>query len=131
VVCGADGIDEISVSGPTHVAELRGGVVREYEVTPEELGVERAPFELIKGGDAATNAAMIAAVLKGEGPQAPRDVVALNAAAALVAGAIAPDLSAGVRLAREAIEAGLGWRKLEQWRAISNRLSAEAAASKG
>jgi anthranilate phosphoribosyltransferase len=131
VVCGADGIDEISVSGPTHVAELRGGVVREYEVTPEELGVERAPFELIKGGDAATNAAMIAAVLKGEGPQAPRDVVALNAAAALVAGAVAPDLPAGVRLAREAIDAGLGWRKLEQWRAISNRLSAEAAASKG
>ena len=81
----------------------------------------------IKGGDAATNAAMIAAVLRGEGPQAPRDVVALNAAAALVAGAVAADLSAGVRMAREAIDKGLGWRKLEQWRAISNRLSEDAA----
>ena len=126
VVCGEDGIDEISVSGPTHVAELRDGEVSEYVVTPEELGVERAPFDEIKGADAATNAAMIASVLRGEGPRAPRDVVALNAGAALVAAAVAPDLPAGVRKAREAINAGLGWRKLEQWKAISNRLADEA-----
>jgi len=131
VVCGEDGIDEISISGPTLVAELYRGEVREYEITPEELGVERAPFELIKGGDAARNAAMITAVLKGEGPRAPRDVVALNAGAALVAAAVAPDLKAGVRAAQAAIDAGLGWRKLEQWRAISNRLAAEAAGEKG
>jgi len=131
VVCGEDGIDEISISGPTLVAELYRGEVREYEITPEELGVERAPFEMIKGGDAARNAAMITAVLKGEGPRAPRDVVALNAGAALVAAAVASDLKAGVRAARAAIDAGLGWRKLEQWRAISNRLAAEAAGEKG
>src|SRR5919204_5101664 len=116
VVCGADGIDEISVCGPTYVAELRHGTVRQYGVTPEELGVKRAPFEEIKGGDAATNAAIITAVLRGEGPRAPRDVVALNTGAALVAAAVAPDLPAGVCMAREAIDAGLGWRKLEEWR---------------
>jgi len=127
VVCGADGIDEISVCGRTYVAELRHGTVREYEVTPEELGVKRAPFEEIKGGDAATNAAIITAVLRGEGPRAPRDVVALNAGAALVAAAVAPDLPAGVCMAREAIAAGLGWRKLEVWRAVSNQLAAEVA----
>ncbi len=130
VVCGADGMDEISIGGPTYVAELHHGQVREYEVTPEELGVEPAPFEEIKGADAATNAAMIEAVLRGEGPRGPRDVVALNTGAALVAAASAPDLKTGVRLAREAIAAGRGWRKLEQWRAISNRLAAEAAGTK-
>ena len=130
VVCGADGIDEISVCGPTYVAELRHGTVRQYEVTPEELGVKRAPFEEIKGGDAATNAAIITAVLRGEGPRAPRDVVALNAGAALVAAAVAPDLRAGVHMAREAIDAGLGWRKLEQWRAASNQLAAGAGGAR-
>ena len=131
VVCGADGIDEISVGGPTYVAELHDGTVRAFEVTPEELGVARAPFEEIKGGDAATNAAIITAVLRGEGPRAPRDVVALNAGAALVAAAMAPDLAAGVRMAGAAIDAGLGWRKLEHWRAVSNQLAAEAASRKG
>jgi anthranilate phosphoribosyltransferase len=85
----------------------------------------------IKGGDAATNAAIITAVLRGEGPRAPRDVVALNAGAALVAAAVAPDLPAGVRMARAAIDAGLGWRKLEEWRAVSNQLAAKVASRQG
>ncbi len=130
VVCGADGIDEISIGGPTYVAELHRGAVREYQITPEELGVERASFEEIRGGDAAYNAAMMALALRGEGPRAPRDVIALNAGAALVAGAVAPDLAAGVRMARASIDEGRPWRKLEQWRALSNRLAAQAAEEK-
>jgi anthranilate phosphoribosyltransferase len=129
VVHAEDGTDEISISGPTYVAELHQGEVREYIVTPEDLGLERAPFEEIRGGDAATNAEIIVALLQGEGPRAARDIVALNAGAALVAAEVARDLPAGVAMARDAIDKGLGWRKLEQWRAISNRLAAEVEAA--
>jgi len=126
VVCAADGMDEISVSGPTYVAELKSGEVRQYEVTPRQLGIAEAPAEDLKGGDASTNAAIISHILRGQGPDAPRDIVALNAGAALVAAEVAPDLPAGVRMARTAIDNGLGWRKLEQWRSISNRLANES-----
>ena len=129
VVHAEDGTDEISISGPTYVAELHQGEVREYSVTPEELGVERAPLEEVKGGDAATNAAIITALLQGDGPRAARDIVALNAGAALVAAEVASDLPAGVAMARDTIDKGLAWRKLEQWRAISNRLAAEVEAA--
>ncbi len=129
VVHAEDGTDEISISGPTYVAELHQGEVREYSVTPEELGVERAPLDEVKGGDAATNAAIITALLQGDGPRAARDIVALNAGAALVAAEVASDLPAGVAMARDTIDKGLAWRKLEQWRAISNRLAAEVEAA--
>ena len=129
VVHAEDGTDEISISGPTYVAELHQGEVREYSVTPEELGVERAPLDEVKGGDAATNAAIITALLQGDGPRAARDIVALNAGAALVSAEVASDLPAGVAMARDTIDKGLAWRKLEQWRAISNRLAAEVEAA--
>ena len=129
VVHAEDGTDEISISGPTYVAELHQGEVREYSVTPEELGVEPAPLDEVKGGDAATNAAIITALLQGDGPRAARDIVALNAGAALVAAEVASDLPAGVAMARDTIDKGLAWRKLEQWRAISNRLAAEVEAA--
>src|SRR5438132_2421141 len=84
VVHGADGLDEITITGPTRVGEVRDGQVRSYEVTPEEFGLQRAPIEEIAGGDAVANTAIIRDVLAGE--RSPRrDVVLLNAAAALVA----------------------------------------------
>src|SRR5580765_548023 len=84
VVHGMDGLDEITITGPTRIAEVRDSEVHTYEVTPEEFGMPRARLEDISGGDAAANAAIIRSVLDGT-QSARRDVVLLNAAAALVA----------------------------------------------
>ena len=84
VVHGSDGLDEITITGPTRVAELRDGQVHTYEVTPEEFGLQRATLDEISGGDATRNASLIREVLEGK-KSARRDVVLLNAAAALVA----------------------------------------------
>src|SRR5881392_2347995 len=86
VVHGAGGLDEISLSGETIVAEVHGGAVRRFTLTPEEFGMARAPLESIRGGTAAENAALIRRVLEGEAGPA-RDIVVVNAAAALVAAA--------------------------------------------
>jgi anthranilate phosphoribosyltransferase len=105
VVHGADGMDEISLSGETLVAELGGGTVRSYTVVPEDFGLRRAPSEALAGGDAATNARIIRRIFRGEfGP--PRDIVIANAAAALVAAGKARDWLDGVRLAAESIDSG-------------------------
>ena len=92
VVHGMDGLDEITITGPTRIAEVRDSEVHTYEVTPEEFGMPRARLEDISGGDAAANAAIIRAVLDGT-QSARRDVVLLNAAAALVAAGKANHLS--------------------------------------
>ena len=84
VVHGADGLDEITITGPTRIAEVRDAQVRSYEVTPEEFGLKRASIEQLAGGDAAANASIIREILSGK--KSPRrDVVLLNAAAALIA----------------------------------------------
>ena len=85
VVHGSDGLDEITITGSTRVGEVRAGRVRTYEVTPEEFGLQRAALDEIAGGDAALNAQLIREVLSGK-KSARRDVVLLNAAAALVRG---------------------------------------------
>ncbi|HWR16457.1 MAG TPA: anthranilate phosphoribosyltransferase, partial [Terriglobales bacterium] len=94
VVHGEDGLDEITISGPTHVAEVRDGGVKMYDVTPEQFGIKRAPLESLDGGDAETNARIIRAVLEGE-KSPKRDVVLLNAAAALVAAGRADTIGVG------------------------------------
>ncbi len=92
VVHGADGLDEISISGPTKIGEVRGEWVRVYEVTPEQFGLERAPMSAILGGDLKTNADIIWKLLEGE--KSPRrDIVLMNAAAALVAAGRADSLA--------------------------------------
>jgi anthranilate phosphoribosyltransferase len=112
VVHGADGLDEISLSGETHVAEVRGGDVRSYTVVPEDFGLRRAPLEAIAGGDATENAQIIRRILRGElGPH--REIVQANAAAALVAAGRAADWSEGVRLAGQSIDSGAAREKLE------------------
>ena len=111
VVHGSDGLDEITISGPTRIAEVRDGQVHTYEVTPEEFGIERAPIEAISGGDAAENARIIQRVLSGK--KSPcRDVVLLNAAATLVAAGRAARLSGAMPLAVTSIDSGAAAAKL-------------------
>jgi len=112
VVHGSDGLDEITITGRTRIAEVREGQVRSYEVTPEEFGLQRATLEDISGGDAARNATLIREVLSGK-KSARRDVVVLNAAAALVAAGRADHLREGVPLAAKAIDSGAALAKLQ------------------
>jgi anthranilate phosphoribosyltransferase len=105
VVHGLDGLDEITITGTTRVAEAREGSVRSYEVEPEEFGMARGTLQEIAGGDATENAAIIRAVLAGE--KSPRrNVVLLNAAAALVAAGRADRIADAIPLAAESIDSG-------------------------
>jgi anthranilate phosphoribosyltransferase len=111
VVHGAGGLDEISLAGETLVAEVRNGRVRRLQVTPEEFGVSRAPLEALRGGTAAENAALILRVLEGEaGPI--RDVVVVNAAAALVAAGAAENFREGAERASGVILSGAAREKM-------------------
>jgi len=112
VVHGNDGLDEITISTTTRIAELRDGQVRTYEVTPEEFGLRRAPLSALAGGDAAGNAVIVRKILRGE-KSARRDVVLLNAAAALVASGRADSLLHALPAAVEAIDSGAALAKLE------------------
>jgi anthranilate phosphoribosyltransferase len=113
VVHGHDGLDEITITGPTRIAEARDGSVRSYEVEPEEFGMTRATLHDISGGDATENAAIIRAVLQGE--KSPRrDVVLLNAAAALVAAGKASHIGDAIHLAAQSIDSGAAQKKLEE-----------------
>jgi anthranilate phosphoribosyltransferase len=112
VVHGLDGLDEITITGTTRVAEAREGSVRSYEVEPEEFGMARATLQEIAGGNATENAAIIRAVLAGE--KSPRrHVVLLNAAAALVAAGRADRIADAIALAGESIDSGAAAGKLE------------------
>ena len=112
VVHGLDGLDEITITGVTRIAEARGGSVRSYEIEPEEFGMKRATLQDIAGGDAKENAEIIRAVLKGE--KSPRrDVVLLNTAAALVAAGKADHIAQAVSLAAKSIDSGAAAGKLE------------------
>jgi anthranilate phosphoribosyltransferase len=104
------GIDELSISGPTFVAEVRSspgqsGEVAFSKVTPETFGLALAPIESLAGGDAPTNAAILRAIFAGE-PGPRRDVVVMNAAAVLVTAGLAPDFAGGARLAQATIDSG-------------------------
>jgi anthranilate phosphoribosyltransferase len=112
VVHGLDGLDEITITGPTRIAEVRDGNVRTYEVTPEEFGIKRAQLEDISGGDAEANAAIIREILAGK--KSPRrDVVLLNASAALVAAGRAEHLGEALPLAAQSIDSGAAAAKLD------------------
>jgi anthranilate phosphoribosyltransferase len=112
VVHGLDGLDEITITGPTRIAEARDGAVRSYEVEPEEFGMQRAALSEISGGDAIENAEIIRAILRGE--RSPRrNVVLLNTAAALVAAGKAENIAGAIPLAEKAIDSGAAAGKLE------------------
>lgn len=120
VVHGLDGVDEISISGPTQVSEYRDGKVTTYIISPTELGLPVADRSRILGGESVENARIIESVLRGEeGPA--RDVVLLNAAAALVVAGIASQLDEGVRIAAESIDSGRAYAKLDALREYTTR----------
>jgi len=105
VVHGDGNLDEIALSGPTEVAEVRNGKVTQYTIAPEEFGLQRAPLSALAGGDAAANAMILKSIFTGEsGPR--RDVVLLNAAAVLVTAGLATDIRAGIDQAVQAIDTG-------------------------
>ena len=127
IVHGSDGIDELTTTGPSTVVALEDGVLRGFEVTPEDTGLPRAAPEDLAGRDAARTAAIVRAVLDGA-PGPARDVVVLNAAAALTVAGRAADLKEGATLAAQAIDGGKAAAALARLVAISNRSATGSAA---
>ena len=120
VVHGSDGLDEMTLTGSTRVSELKNGSVTTYDVSPKEVGLAQADASALAGGEPDENAATTLAILKGEtGPK--RDIVLLNAAAAIVAGGKASHLAEGVKVAAEAVDSGKALAKLDGLREESNR----------
>ena len=120
VVHGSDGMDELTTTGPSKVAALDDGDIAVFEVTPEQAGLARASLADLKGGDAAANAAAIRVVLHGE-PGPFRDIVLLNAAAALIVAGKAANLADGVKRAARAIDTGAAMNALSRLITATNR----------
>jgi anthranilate phosphoribosyltransferase len=119
VVHGSDGLDEITLSGPTAVAELKNGEIRTFEISPDDAGLPRAPADALKGGDAEANAVALRAVLEGM-PGPYRDVALLNAAAALIVAGKAKDLKEGVALGTRSIDSGAAEGRLRRLIAVTS-----------
>jgi anthranilate phosphoribosyltransferase len=113
VVHGHDGLDEISVCAATRISELNDGMIRTYDISPEQFFGKSADPEDLAGGTPMENAAITKAILGGDEKGARRDVVLLNAGAALVAAGLASDLNSGIQLARESIDGGAALQKLD------------------
>lgn len=124
VVHGSDGLDEITTTGPTYVAELKDGTIRTFEIAPESFGIARAAPEALKGGDGAANALALRAVLAGE-PSAYADVALLNAAAALVVAGRTDEIGEGLEIARASLKAGHAEAALDRLIAVSSLVTAE------
>jgi len=119
VVHGSDGLDEVTTSGPTSVSALENGVIRNFEIAPEDVGLRKVKPEELRGGDAATNARAVQEVLEGK-QTAFRDVALLNAAAALVVSGKAKDLQAGFNLAAHSVDSGEAEGRLDRLIVVSN-----------
>jgi anthranilate phosphoribosyltransferase len=122
VVWGRDGMDELSLGAATLVGELRDGVVREYEVHPEDFGIAMAASRNLRVADATESKAMLLDALSNR-PGLPRDIVILNAGAALYAAGLAESIDRGLVRAREAIASGAAREKLEDFVALTRRLA--------
>ncbi len=123
VVCSDDGVDEISIADRTRVVEVADGGTVEWFVTPEDLGIERSELSSIAGAEPEQNAAVVRAVLAGEAGPA-RDVVVLNAGAAILAAGSAHDLGAGVERAHQALDSGAAEGVLERLAPLTQELAA-------
>ena len=119
VVHGSDGLDEITLSGPTAVSALERGTIRNFEVVPEDAGLSRTNGDALKGGDAEANAIALRSVLEGK-PGAFRDVALLNAAAAFIVAGKVKDLKEGVALGVKALDSGAALDRLKRLVAVSN-----------
>ena len=120
VVHGADGLDEISTTGPTQIAEWHDGAIRRFEIRPEDMGLERVALPALAGGDAPGNAEMLLALLRGA-PGPYRDITLANAAAALVVAGHATDLAQGMGSAAASIDDGRALAALERLVEVTNR----------
>jgi anthranilate phosphoribosyltransferase len=127
VVHGADGLDELSTTGPSQVAELKGGKIKTFEVSPADAGLPKARLADLKGGDAEHNAEVMIAMLDGA-PGPFRDIVLFGSAAALIVAGKVRDLKAGVAMASEAIDSGRARRTLAGLVAISHETVREDVA---
>jgi anthranilate phosphoribosyltransferase len=123
VVHGSDGLDEITTTGPTYAAEVVGGAVRSFTISPEEIGLPRCEPADLRGGDAAENARRLRGVLEGV-RSAYRDISILNAAAGLIVAGRAKTLAEGAEFARQSIDSGSARERLERLIAVSNRVAA-------
>ena len=122
LVSSADGLDEMSTSGETHVVEVNETTIERYTVTPEDVGLPTASFEEVAGGTPAENAATTRAILAGvAGPR--RDIAVLNAGAAIYAAGQAASIAEGVKAAQEAIDSGAAADRLEQYVRLSEELA--------
>ncbi|WP_442874164.1 anthranilate phosphoribosyltransferase [Devosia sp. SL43] len=119
VVHGSDGLDEITTTGPTHVAQIAGGSLTTFEISPEQFGLPRATLDDLRGGDPADNALALTALLDGA-PGAYRDIVLLNSAAALFVADRVDTIDTGIALARAAIDSGKAKQTLAHLVAVSN-----------
>lgn len=124
VVHGSDGMDEITLSGVTYVAELKDGKISEYEIMPEDVGLQMTPLSYLLGGDTAHNAAAIRGLFDGA-ESAFRNIVLYNAGAALKIGGKAENLHQGVTLAADLIDSGQARATMEKWIAFTNSFEAE------
>ncbi|MFN9546155.1 MAG: anthranilate phosphoribosyltransferase [Cyanobacteriota bacterium] len=116
VVHGAGGLDEASLCGPSDLRLVEEGRIQAQQLDPQALGLDLAPLSALAGGDQATNAALLEAVLRGQGSAAQSDVVSLNAALVLWVAGLAPTAAAGLDNARQALTSGAAWRKVEELR---------------
>src|SRR5690606_20659011 len=123
VVSGYGGIDELTTTGPNHVSHLKDGRVETYDLDPVDCGFRGAHISELLGDDAPTNAAILRGVLSGEIQDAKRDVVLLNAGAALMAGGLAETVTDGVKLAAEVIDSGAALARLDALIAYSQELA--------
>ena len=118
IVAGTDGMDEISTCAPTKVAELKDGKITEYILNPQDIGFSMAMKEDLMGGDIARNAEILREIFDGaKGPK--RDIVALNAGAALYVAGLAKNLKEGSQLAMKALESGAAKKTLQDWVAFT------------
>jgi anthranilate phosphoribosyltransferase len=120
VVHGSDGLDEVTITGETRVAELKDGLVKTYNIHPKDYVGKTYVLEAIRGGDPALNARITRDVLSGR-PGACRDVVLMNAALAIVAGDKAADIREGVKMAADCIDSGRAVKKLQALIEMSNQ----------
>lgn len=122
VVSSREKMDEVSISDITYAAHLHNGKIDYFEIDPEALGIKKAPFEAILGGDAAMNATILTDILNNRSTDAQRDMVLINAAYALIAEGMARDAQEGLEIAREGLRSGKAAAKLAQIIDISSKL---------
>jgi anthranilate phosphoribosyltransferase len=120
IVVHSDGLDEISTMGTTKILELKNETISPKQINPSDFGLKKADFESLKGGDAKTNAKIVTDILNGKDKSPRRDIVVLNAAAAIIVANLVDDFISAINMANKAIDSGKASKCLEQFIIISN-----------